>query len=91
MRQCQWVVYTSELPLNIRRKDPRKTMNIYVDCHGSGDEEASCRDCKCRKKIMSTAGNPDWTYVCIIYFGRNINQNTTFERRPKVAYMEVLR
>ncbi|WJX72372.1 hypothetical protein P8452_56258 [Trifolium repens] len=38
---------------------------------------------------MSTAGNPDWTYVCIIYFGRNINQNTTFERRPKVAYMEV--
>jgi hypothetical protein len=51
-------LFPLELPLNIRRKDPRKTMNIYVDCHGSGDEEASCRDCKCRKKIMSTAGNP---------------------------------
>jgi hypothetical protein len=46
-----------ELPLNMRRKDLRKTINMIDGetfvCHGSGDEEASCRHC-------NTAGNPGY-------------------------------
>jgi hypothetical protein len=50
-------LFSLELPLNMRRKDLRKTINMIDGetfvCHGSGDEEASCRHC-------NTAGNPGY-------------------------------